>query len=327
MVLKYIGCVLITLVVYTASICTYFVSIYAADINATITTGLFVPLQPLNLAVSIDDQSVDLSWSPPSSDGGSPITDYLVEYRLSSGGVWATFSDGVSTNSTTTVTGLTNDTSYDFRVSAINAIGQGSPSTEVTATPGAPAQVLILSVTDTSVPSIVTSVRITNEGFTAYEYQYTWCVTNSDVNLCGGGDDVFSASAAKLIQPGENWDTNLSSTVLSTGNYWFHLAVEFGSDSSHASQSFAAVSAPQGGGSSGGGRSSRKARSCIGADINHDKIVNLIDFSILMVFYNELPPFGNPCADINNDNKVSVVDFSILLTQWGKKPVSLKILP
>jgi hypothetical protein len=46
-----------------------------------------------------------------------------------------------------------------------------------------------------------------------------------------------------------------------------------------------------------------------------------------MVFYNELPPFGNPCADINNDNKVSVVDFSILLTQWGKKPVSLKILP
>lgn len=310
-------------------VCNHFVFIYAADINATITTGLFAPLAPVNLAVAIADQSVALSWSPPSSDGGSVITDYIIEYKLTSGGVWATFFDGVTTNATTTVTGLTNDTSYDFRVSAENAIGQGAPSTAVSATPGAPAQVLVVSVSDVSIPSIVASVLITNEGVTAYEYQYSWCVTDSEVNLCGGGDDVFNSSAAKLIQPGEDWGTNLSATVPIAGNYWFHLEAEFGSDTSYASQSFTAVSVSEssGGSSSSGGGGSRRSKSCIGADSNHDRKVNLVDFSILMVFYNTVAPFGNPCADINNDGKVNVVDFSILLTQWGKKPTVFKALP
>lgn len=302
---------------------------YAADINATITTGQFVPLAPLNLAVSVDDQSVDLSWSPPSSDGGSAITDYIIEYKPTSDGVWLTFSDGISTNATTTVDSLTNDISYDFRVSAVNAIGQGSSATAVSATPGAPAQVSIVSVSDVSIPGIIAGVRIMNEGVTAYEYQYSWCVTNSEVNLCGGGDDVFNSSASRLIQPGEEWATNLNATVSVAGNYWFHLEAEFGSDTSNASQSFTAVSVSESSGgssssSSGGG--SRRSR-CVGADSNRDGKVNLVDFSILIMFYNARAPFANPCADINNDGKVNVVDFSILLTQWGKKPTVFKVFP
>jgi hypothetical protein len=301
-------------------------SIYAADINATITTGVFVPLKPLNLAVSIGDQEVDLSWSAPASDGGSPLTDYVIEYRLTSGGVWAVFSDGISTIASTTVTGLTNDTSYDFRVSAMNGVGQGSPATSVSATPGAPAQVLVLGVSDVSVSTIVGDVRITNEGVTAYEYQYTWCVTNSDVNLCGGGDDVFNSSAAKLIQPGENWDISLPATVSIAGNYWFHVQVQFGSDTSYAHQSFTAVddssSSGGGGGSSSGSRS--RSSACVGGDINRDKSVNLVDFSIFLMSFNQPTPFPNPCVDINKDGKVSVIDFSILLSQWGKKPVMYK---
>lgn len=305
--------------------CTY---TFAADINATITTGQFVPLLPLNLAVSVDDESVDLSWSPPSSDGGSAITDYIIEYKLTSSGVWSTFADGVTTDASTTVTGLTNDIGYDFRVSAVNVIGQGSNSTEVSATPGAPAQVSIVSVSDVSVPSIVAGVRIMNEGVNAYEYQYTWCVTNSEVNLCGGGDDVFNSSASRVIQSGEEWATNLSATVSTPGNYWFHLEAEFGSDSARARQSFVAVSiSEESGGSSSSGGSSRRSKSCVGADSNRDGKVNLIDFSILIAFYNMTAPFGNPCADINNDKKVNIVDFSILLTQWGKKPAIYKAFP
>jgi hypothetical protein len=299
------------------------VSIYAADIHATITTGVFVPLKPLNLAVSIGDQSVDLSWSIPSSDGGSAITDYVIEYRLTSGGVWAVFSDGVSPTASTTVTGLTNDTSYDFRVSAVNIIGQGLPAISVSATPGVPAQILIMSVSDMSVPTIVGDIRITNEGVTAYEYQYSWCVTNSDANLCGGGDDVFNSMGAKLIQPGENWDTTLPATVELIGNYWFHVQVQFGSDTSYTYQSFTTVSAPSsGGGGSSGSRS--RSGSCVGGDINRDKKVNLVDFSIFLMSFNQPAPFPNPCVDINRDGKVNVVDFSILLTQWGKKPVMYK---
>lgn len=308
-------------VLYTTS---HYPSIYAADIQATITTGVFVPLKPLNLAVSIGDQRADLSWSVPASDGGSPLIDYVVEYRLTSGGVWAVFSDGISTTASTTVSGLTNDTSYDFRVSAVNVIGQGAPATYVSGTPGAPAQVLVVGVSDVSVPTIIGDVRITNEGVTAYEYQYSWCVTNSDANLCGGGDDLFNATGAKLIQPGENWDIALPATVSSIGNFWFHVQVQFGSDTSYAYQSFTAVEAPSSGGGGGSSGSRSRSGSCVGADINRDKKVNLVDFSIFLLSFNKVEPFINPCVDINRDGKVNVVDFSILLTQWGKKPVMYK---
>lgn len=100
-------------------------------------------------------------------------------------------------------------------------------------------------------------MRITNEGAIAYEYQYTWCVTDSSSNKCGGGDDIFSSTAAKLIQPGENFDTTLNSTISGAGNYWFHVYVAFGSDFSEASQSFTAttesvIAAPPSAGSSSG---------------------------------------------------------------------------
>ncbi len=300
---------------------TQFYLVLAADIVATIQTGLFEPQSPVNLAITIGDTEASLSWSPPLSNGGVAITDYVIEYQLSSGGVWAVYPDGSSDNTTAVVSGLANDTSYDFRVSAVNPIGQGPASSVVVGTPGSPAQVLVTGFSDLTVASIVATARITNEGLSAYEYQYTWCVTTSDSNLCGGGDDIASASAAKLIQPGENWDTTLPATVASIGNYWFHLEVHFGSDTSYASQSFTAVAQPSSGGGGGGGGGSSSSRQCIGGDINSDKKVNLIDFSIMLIFFSEPPPFSNRCVDINQDGAVSAVDFSIMLTQWEKKPV------
>lgn len=83
----------------------------------------------------------------------------------------------------------------------MNSVGDGSSSSSVTEIPAPPAQVLIQSFSDLIAPDIVTAIRITNEGITAYEYQYTWCVTNSETNICGGGDDIFTSTAAKLIQP------------------------------------------------------------------------------------------------------------------------------
>jgi len=45
------------------------------------------------------------------------------------------FSDGTSTTASTTLTGLSNGTSYDFRISAINAVGTGLPSSVASSTP------------------------------------------------------------------------------------------------------------------------------------------------------------------------------------------------
>jgi len=90
---------------------------------------------PTLLQATPKSTEVDLSWDAPVSNGGVAITDYLVEYKLNSDSDWSEFSDGVSTNTNASVTGLINDQLYDFRVSTINALGPGSPSSIVSATP------------------------------------------------------------------------------------------------------------------------------------------------------------------------------------------------
>jgi len=153
--------------------------------------------------------------------------------------------------------------------------------------------------------------------------------------MCGGGDDEFTSTAAKLIQPGENFDTTLNSTVASVGNYWFHLNVQFGSDSSQATQSFTAttdtgpVTPPSGGGGGGGGgggnpvvpiqpvQNGACAVPPVG-DFNKDCKVNSVDFSIMLAFWKTSPPFKNEAVDINRDGKINSIDFSILLSHWTK---------
>ena len=97
-------------------------------------TSATVPNPPTTLQTTPDANQVILSWTPQSS-GGAPITDYLIQYRTGSD-AFATFTDGVSTTTTATVTGLTANTLYDFKVFAINSYGTGVPVTgSATTTP------------------------------------------------------------------------------------------------------------------------------------------------------------------------------------------------
>lgn len=52
------------------------------------------------------------------------------------------------------------------------------------------------------------------------------------------------------------------------------------------------------------------------SDLNRDGKVNLIDFSILLFWWNSNGGNSNPSADINGDGKVSLTDFSILIFNW-----------
>lgn len=54
----------------------------------------------------------------------------------------------------------------------------------------------------------------------------------------------------------------------------------------------------------------------INADLNRDGKVNLIDFSILLFWWNSDGGSSEPPADINRDGNVSLTDFSILLFNW-----------
>ena len=72
--------------------------------------------------------SVTVAYNAPAFNGGRSITDYVVEYSSNSGSSWTAFSDGTSTATSITVTGLTNGTSYIFRVYAITVAGNGTVS-------------------------------------------------------------------------------------------------------------------------------------------------------------------------------------------------------
>ena len=79
------------------------------------------------------DRAVTLSWQAPADDGGSPVSDYVVQYRVQGSGTWTTLADGTSTATTATVTGLTVGTIYELRVAAVTAPGTGAWSAAVTA--------------------------------------------------------------------------------------------------------------------------------------------------------------------------------------------------
>ena len=76
--------------------------------------------------------SLDLSWAAP-SDNGSAVSGYDVQYRNASSGGWSSWPHAGTTRSAT-ITGLTNNTEYEVRVRARNAVGNGPWST-VKATP------------------------------------------------------------------------------------------------------------------------------------------------------------------------------------------------
>ncbi|MGA1032263.1 MAG: S8 family serine peptidase, partial [Ilumatobacteraceae bacterium] len=86
------------------------------------------PGQPLNVTGTAMPALVELDWDEPTSDGGAPITDYVVEYSTNAGSSWTTFADGTSTATLASLRDLTVGVDHVFRVSAVNSAGVGLPS-------------------------------------------------------------------------------------------------------------------------------------------------------------------------------------------------------
>jgi M6 family metalloprotease-like protein len=91
--------------------------------------GAAIISAPQTLVAAPGDGQVMLNWTAPLSDGGIPITHYQVS--KDGGATW--FYAG--SNSEHTFTGLTNGTTYTFKVRASNAIGICGAEATITATP------------------------------------------------------------------------------------------------------------------------------------------------------------------------------------------------
>ena len=74
-----------------------------------------------------DKTQITLCWTPPKTDGGSPIIHYTVEYRAENAFKWKQATDETSLMSDTTyiVKNLRENEIYEFRIAAQNKAGQG----------------------------------------------------------------------------------------------------------------------------------------------------------------------------------------------------------
>ena len=82
-----------------------------------------IPIQPVKFK-DVTADGATLRWGTPKDDGGSEITNYILEKRDSITNMWVTVSSFVDTNSLR-VTGLHEGTEYIFRVCAENKYGVG----------------------------------------------------------------------------------------------------------------------------------------------------------------------------------------------------------
>ncbi|MCU1496990.1 MAG: hypothetical protein JWM47_943 [Acidimicrobiales bacterium] len=118
---------------------------YVIDVQGyftTVTAAPTAPGTPTGVSATAGVNQATVSWTAPASDGGAPITGYVVTPSIGAAAQAPVTFDSTATSQN--MTGLTNGTSYTFKVAARNSAGTGAQSTASNAvtptatTPGAP---------------------------------------------------------------------------------------------------------------------------------------------------------------------------------------------
>jgi len=155
-----------------------------------------VPGAPTGVTATAGNGSATLSWTAPSSNGGSAITSYTVTPFV---GSTAQTSLAVTVNgsppaTSTTMPGLVNGTTYTFTVSATNAIGTGPASTPSNAvTPSAAGPITVDKTVFTDGSGTMTSPSLTTSA--ANELVVAFVASDGPA---GAGRQTFTVTGAGL---------------------------------------------------------------------------------------------------------------------------------
>ena len=172
-----------------------------------------VPTQPLSLTVATGDeiQELDASWQVPSSNGGSAVTGYKVQWKEAADS-WDTAADvsqATETGTTYTITSLTGGVEYAVRVIATNDVGDGPASTEAKGTPagGVSEQgVEPENSAPTGLPGIGGTPQVDQtltastsniddeDGLENVSYGYQWIAGGTDIDGATGSTYTLTAS-------------------------------------------------------------------------------------------------------------------------------------
>ncbi|XP_073797132.1 obscurin isoform X18 [Danio rerio] len=82
------------------------------------------PVEPI--VQNKTDSSITLCWSPPDSERPVPITGYIVERRKVGTQTWVKITTTPVSTTKYTITDVLEETSYQFRISAVNDFGQSA---------------------------------------------------------------------------------------------------------------------------------------------------------------------------------------------------------
>jgi subtilase family serine protease len=91
------------------------------------------PSAPRTLAAIGSATQVKLTWSAPASNGGSAVTSYNVYRGTAANGEGATPYASAITSTSYTDTAVTKGTTYFYKVTALNSVGEGLASNEASA--------------------------------------------------------------------------------------------------------------------------------------------------------------------------------------------------
>ena len=90
-------------------------------VNIVVLDRPSVPVGPVEM-YDVTEDSVSLKWLPPSYDGGSPITNYIILKRQTTTANWTEVSSAVA-RCTMKIMKLTTGKEYQFRIKAENRYG------------------------------------------------------------------------------------------------------------------------------------------------------------------------------------------------------------
>ena len=143
------------------------------------------PGAPVIASITPSGTSVQVFWSL-ASNGGSVTTK--IQYTTNNGTSWTDVSSG-GTVSPSTISGLTLNTAYTFKLRAVNAIGNGPASNDVsTTTLNIPSAPTITSITVTDTVATLNYTAPSSDGGSAItKYQYSVNAGSTWADVSSGG--------------------------------------------------------------------------------------------------------------------------------------------
>lgn len=145
---------------------------------------------PLNGVIEYGDGTIGLTWEAPATDGGAPLTGYVVERKID--GEWVTVAETGVDERSARFEGLTNGEAVELRVRAVNSEGLGASLVLEPTTPRTTAGAATIVAVERAARRLLLTIEAPeNDGGAA--------IIGYDASIDGG------ATWTRTVATGERW--------------------------------------------------------------------------------------------------------------------------